>query len=403
VSVRVAYADRLDFVDRYLELGLRLGRHVDGFVDFYYGPSALRERVDGEQPTDPAALAADAARLLADIADGDGIVADEQRRRWLESQLAGLLTAAQRLAGDRIPYVDEVERCYGVRLEHAPEERFEAAHRELDDALRGSGDLGARFRAWDESQHVPAESLLAALGGLCDDFRARTERLLALPEDEAVELELVSDEPWAAYNYYLGGLRSRVVFNTDVPTQAAFAGQLVAHELYPGHHTEHTLKEERLVRGRGYGEESIALIATPQSLVSEAIAEVALDVLLGEAAHEIVAERVRPLGIDYEPERVARIVRAREALESVPTNAALMLHQEGAMYDDVHAYVSRWSLRATPYVDKSLQFVTDPTWRAYVACYSEGRRLGLAFVDGDPARFRRLVTEQLVPADLVAG
>jgi hypothetical protein len=398
----VAYAGGLDLVDRYLELGLRLGRHVDGFVDYYYGPSALRERVDGEESADPAVLAGDAERLLAELADGDKI-ADEQRRRWLTSQLGGLRTAAQRLAGDAIPYVEEVERCYGVRVEHAPEERFAAAHRELDDALAGPGDLGERFRAWDESQYVPPESLLPVVRVLCDDFRARAERLLGLPEGESVELELVSDEPWAAYNYYLGGLRSRVVVNTDVPMRAARLAELVAHELYPGHHTEHALKEERLVRRRDYGEETIALIATPQSLVSEAIAEVALDVLLGEDAHEVVAEHVRPLGIDYEPERVARILRAREALESVPTNAALMLHQEGATYDDAHAYMSRWSLRAKPFVDKLLQFVTDPTWRAYVPCYSEGRRLGLAFVGGDAARFRRLVTEQLVPADLVAA
>ena len=33
--------------ERYLELGLRLGKHVDGLVDAYYGPSELQEQVDG--------------------------------------------------------------------------------------------------------------------------------------------------------------------------------------------------------------------------------------------------------------------------------------------------------------------------------------------------------------------
>jgi hypothetical protein len=49
-----------------------------------------------------------------------------------------------------------------------------------------------------------------------------------------------------------------------------------------------------------------------------------------------------------------------------------------------------------------LEFVRDPTWRAYVFCYSEGLRLCRAFVGGDPARFERLISEQLVPTDLVA-
>ena len=30
-----------DVVGAYLELGLRLGRHVDGFVDAYYGPPEI--------------------------------------------------------------------------------------------------------------------------------------------------------------------------------------------------------------------------------------------------------------------------------------------------------------------------------------------------------------------------
>ena len=32
--------------ERYLQLGLRLGRHVDGLVDAYYGPAELKSQVD---------------------------------------------------------------------------------------------------------------------------------------------------------------------------------------------------------------------------------------------------------------------------------------------------------------------------------------------------------------------
>jgi len=41
----VAAADLDDPVSRYLELGLRVGRHLDRFVDAYYGPPDLAERV----------------------------------------------------------------------------------------------------------------------------------------------------------------------------------------------------------------------------------------------------------------------------------------------------------------------------------------------------------------------
>ena len=36
-------------VERYLPLGLRLGRHVDGLVDAYQGPAELPQAVAGGQ------------------------------------------------------------------------------------------------------------------------------------------------------------------------------------------------------------------------------------------------------------------------------------------------------------------------------------------------------------------
>ena len=46
---------------------------------------------------------------------------------------------------------------------------------------------------------------------------------------------------------------------------------------------------------------------------------------------------------------------------------------------------------------KAVEFLTHPTWRAYLTCYVEGLPLCRAFVDGDPARFDRLLSEQLTP------
>ena len=50
-----------------------------------------------------------------------------------------------------------------------------------------------------------------------------------------------------------------------------------------------------------------------------------------------------------------------------------------------------------------MTFLTHPTWRAYIFCYVAGHPLCRRFVAGDPERFDRLLTEQLVPADLDAA
>ncbi|MCB1017470.1 MAG: hypothetical protein KDB10_20455, partial [Acidimicrobiales bacterium] len=103
-------------VERYLLLGLRLGRHLDGLVDAYYGPPALARRVEAEPRVALGELVAEASRLVADLdgpGDLDGL--DAGRRRWLRAQCAGLVTTAAKLRGDAIGYSDEVESCYGVR------------------------------------------------------------------------------------------------------------------------------------------------------------------------------------------------------------------------------------------------------------------------------------------------
>jgi hypothetical protein len=377
-------------VERYLELCLRLGRHIDGLVDAYYGPAEISERVDAEELRDPAALAKDAASLLASLDDN----------AWLDAQLVGLETVARKLAGDEIPYEDEVERCYGVRPERVPEESFEEAHEKLDEALPGTGPLADRFQAWREGDGLKGDALATVFDNLIEDFRARTKELFDLPDGESLHVDYVSDEPWSAYNYYLGGLRSRVAVNTDAALTPDFVLELAAHEAYPGHHTEHAWKEQVHVRDGGRLEESALMVGTPSSLVSEGIAGLASEVLLGDEEEQILAGHLEGSGVAYDPELSRMVKEARRPLAYVPENVALLIHTRGATEEEAIEYSMRWGLRSRPRAEQSLRFVTDPIWRSYISTYTDGYELCRDFVAGDPARFKRLLTEQLTPADL---
>ena len=393
-----------DVVERYLELGLRLGRHVDGFVDAYYGPVALRGRVEAEPVRAPAELAADAGRLVADLDAGDGADAlDAGRRRWIRAQALGLRTSAAKLAGEPIGYLDEVERCYGARPARVPEDGFAAAHERLDAVLPGDGPLRDRYIAWREAHAVPRELLEPAIHSVADDLRERTQRLFGLPEGEHVDWIFETDKPWSGFNYYQGDLRSRVAINVDLPVLSLSLGHLVAHEAYPGHHTEHSRKEVGLVRGRRWLEETIFLVGTPQCTLAEGLADLGAEVTFGARPEPIVAEHLAPLGVRYDAEVAAAVAEAGETLSWVRSNAAILLHDEGVPADDVVAYLERWSLLPRARAEKALAFMTDPTWRAYSHCYTEGLRLCRGYVDGDPVRFERLITEQVLPADLTAA
>lgn len=384
-----------DLIHRYLVLGLRLGRHVDGLVDAYYGSPDLASMVASEPKRAPADLARDAANLRREIGHGS------QRGRWLSAQLDGMAAVAERLDGQAMSYADEIRRCYGITPHPAGEEELSEAHRQIGAALPGAGPVRERFQAWRRAHEVRADELLPALKSLNVELRARTGLLYGLPDGEEVQVETVSNEPWAGFNYYLGGLRSRVVISTDVPVSAQFLVVVAAHECYPGHHTEHARKELHLVREQRYEEESIFLIGTPQSLISEGIATSALGAL-GDEADRACEALLRDMGHGYDVAESRAVELSLLTLEQAWTNVAFMIHAEGRDVAEAREFARRWLLVSDEHIAKRIEFIVHPVWRAYIVLYNAGQRLVEAWTGGSTSKFKRLLSEQLTTSDLLA-
>ena len=220
---------------------------------------------------------------------------------------------------------------------------------------------------------------------------------------------MVTDKPWSGFNYYHGGYRSTVAVNADLPQQMANLPRLVAHESYPGHHTEHCRKEAGLVAGLGHGEQTIFLVNTPQCLMAEGLADLALHAAVGPGwggwAQEIYAD----LGLRFDGARAEALADAAADLAGVRQDAALMLHDEGRDVDEVSAFLQRWLLVDDTRARQTLRFLCSPLWRAYPSTYVEGYRLLRDWLDDRPAevglseRFGRLLDEPLIPSSLRAG
>lgn len=380
----------MSVAERYVELCLGLARHDEDLVDYYYGPRAIAERIEHAALREPADLADDARRLV-----------DNADTEYLRAQLRGLEVVARKLAGEEISYAEEVEGCYGTRLERFPEARFEEAHAALDEALPPGGTLAERYRQWTDGDAVPAGKLEPVLRTLGERLREKTREFVGLPEGETFELELVTDKHWYAFNAYLGGLKSRVAVNTDLPVNAVSIVALVAHELYPGHHTERAWKEHLLYGGRGQLEESVLIYGTPQSVITEGIAKLAVELVADEHG-VLLAEVLGGLGIPYDPETARRVLEAERPLDHVLANAAILLHVDGVSTDEAKEYLRRWELSSEERAGQHIAFVMDRWGRAYIRTYTDGYDLCRAWVGGDLGRFRQLLTEQLTPADLAA-
>jgi hypothetical protein len=378
--------------ERYLRLGLQVGRHVDGIVDAYYGPTELAAAVDAEPPVDPAELVSAAEALLEELGDG-----------WLRDQVAGLRTYAGVLAGESSSYADEVEGCYGVRPTYTDEGVFAAAHERLEELLPGDGALAERHKRWEQSIRVAPDRVERTVAAVIEEARAWTRDLVELPAGERVELGVVRDVPWLAFCGYLGDLRSRIEVNVSLPISAIELLTLAIHETYPGHHTERAVKEHVLVRGRGLLEETLVLVPTPQSLVSEGIAELAPYMVLEGDGGEALAHLIHDAGIELDLGHALAVKRALAPCSWAQVNAALMLHDDGASEDEAKAYLARWSLLTPEWTEHMIRFFTEPTSRTYVLTYSSGRDLCGAYVAGSRERFRHLMTEQVQVSDLQRG
>ena len=378
--------------ERYLRLGLRVGRHVEGIVDAYFGPSELAAAVEGEPPVDPRVLVTDAEALLGALEDG-----------WLRDQVSALRAYAGVLVGEARAYADEVEACYGVRPEHTDEAVFAAAHERLEELLPGDGPLAERLERWERSIRVPSDDVERTARAVIEEARRQTFDRFGLPEGERVDLEIVTDEPWLAFCAYQGDLRSRIEINGDFPISGIEILGLAMHETYPGHHAERCVKEHALVRGRGLLEEAIVLVPTPQSLVSEGIAKLAPSLLLEGDGGAALAAVVRDAGIELDLAHALAVQRAREPLEWTGVNAALLLHEDGADEAAVRAYLERWELLTPELAAHVVRFLQEATSRTYIVTYPAGKELCRAYVADDPARFRRLLTEQVRVGDLLAA
>jgi hypothetical protein len=380
----------------YLEIALRLRKLAPWLVEDYIGPSDLVAAVDAAPAEGPVELA-EHVRAFRQTLDSAGL--DENRRAWLDAQLAALDTVLAVLAGERFGYRELVERCHGVRPTFVPEAVFAAAHAQLAEVLPGSGDVRTRYQRWAVGQQVQPERLLVGLHALSEQLRRRTDERVRLPEGEKVTFELVRDQPWAGHAEYLGDLHTHVRINTDLAITSTFLFELASHEAYPGHHTESVCKFDPLIR-RGHVELGVYLYPTPQALLSEGIAEVALEALLGQHVDEMAVECLGPLGIPYDPDVTAVVRQAEKTLLPVTANIAMLL-DDGHTFDEVSAYARRWMIHSDTYVSQTLSALVSRRWMPVESCYPEGLTLCRTYVAGDPMRFARLLHEQLTTIDLL--
>ncbi len=349
-----------------------------------------------------------AATELRQAIDADSGLAT-MRSEYLDRHVRALQTSLRILEGENLSLVEEAEKLYNITPEWQDEQVFLEAQRALDEYLPPGENLNERAAIYRDQMRVDLEwsDVERLFNEILAELRRRTQQRFPLPSGDSFELRFVSDQPWEAYNWYLGECRSRIDFNTDAPLYAARLVDTMAHEGYPGHHTEHCLKEDLLWRQQRHSEHCVQILHAPMAVVSEGIATRALKILI--EADELAAwqtEEIFPRADlpDLDAYKMARMSAATESLEGIAGNAAFLMYEQGASDEEVVKYYQKFGLTSEEGARRAVRFLRDPLFRSYVFTYFYGARLldELISKRGDQDLwFARLLTEPVTPSQIV--
>lgn len=378
----------------YLSLAHGIERHSQGYIDGYFGPPELADLP--ERPL--AELAREAEQLATAVAGLD----NAERRTFLSAQVGAMQTSIALLRGEPVPYAEEVRQLYNIEPTRVPEQEFDQAIATINDLLPGAGSVAEREQSFRARFAIPPERLQTLFDRIVTELARRTRALFSLPDDESFEVQFVRNQPWSGYNWYLGSNRSRIDINTDLPKYLTDLPDLIAHEAYPGHHTEHTIKDQRLYRDQGRAEHAILLINAPECVISEGIATRALRMVMSERElRDWLVEDLAPAAgfPAADIDAMLALQQARRNVRLVSENAALLLHEDGASEQEVSDYLQRYRLSTPAEARKLIEFITHPNFRSYIFTYTRGGLLlDQLFARGEPQRwFARLLTEPVTP------
>lgn len=401
----------IPWIEQYILLALRLDRafqtvDTSPFLDTYYGPPHLRVICETEDPWSFLALAEQAKHLYDRLAWEDF---EPSRSQYLAKHVQSMETIARVRAGAQLSFYEIIENVLDIKPVWISEDEFREALAILDQALPGRGDVRERFQAWQKLAIFPSdkpEELLGLMRMILDEARERTRKIIALPEQEKLDIFPIQGVNYGAANWYQGNYRSRLELNLDRPVYLFPLLYQMCHEAYPGHHTESCCKERHLYREKGYLEQSVFFSLGPQLTIAEGIASLAMEMIfsLQEAAawiEEFILPYFELKARDFDLELILESFMVVSP-DDMSSNLAQLI-EAGRTQERILEYARTYSPYSLEQISSILPLLSSPLSRLYAFTYSHGKRLLKPLIYGpDKERsIRRLLTEQVLPSGLV--
>ena len=399
-----------------MKLVLNIGLYDSDYVDAYYGPEDWRPSRSEKQNTFPYSDLNKKVMHLIDFCesiDSNKLAGlEEQRLSYLLKHLYAVQAKIEMLNGSQYSFDQESERLYGAVAPVYDESYFQEIISELEEVIPGNGNLSERLNSYREEFIIPKEKLESVYRVAIAECKNRTSMFIKLPEIEKFDIEFVSDKSWGAYNWYKGNNYSLIQINTDLPVQIYRAVYGVAHEGYPGHHVFNALRENYLVKNKGWLEHTVYPLFSPQSLIAEGTAVFGSNLVM-PFDQRVVFERdvLFPIaGLDsHKVEEYYQIDQLTRKLRYAGTEAARNYLDGVFAEEETINWLMTYELISRERALQRLRFFRQ--YRSYVINYTLGYTIVNDYIEsngGTPDNielrwklFSELLPSLLTPSDLI--
>lgn len=398
-----------DFGEEYLKLAFEINKHFEGYIDSYFGPSKLKLSVE-KTPKKPISDLIGKLYELNDLLPLD----DENRIQYIKKVLQAMGATLKVLNGENLAFTDEINVIYDIEPVMMDEKGIQKVRDTLDELLPGSNSdngLNSRYMEWIGQFRIREEKLFNAINITLKEIRKRSENLFELSKEDSVQIEMVKNQPWKAYNYYLGNAHSNIAVNIDYPYYAFELPSFLAHEFYPGHHLYLQLREKLLYKDKGQLEASICTLQSPMNVMAEGTANAAAEIIFQEdSMYEWIWESLFPVlnlqQTDYET--FLKVLKTVNLLQmpgmsfNVLTNATIKYHAGEMNREEAISYYCKYGLVPPKSARSMFEMVESPLFRSYITIYSEGYRLVNKYIStgNKKERFKELLTRNMLPSKI---
>ena len=399
-----------EFGEKYLKIVLEINKHFEGYVDSYFGPITLKKEVERSPPSEIGILS-DELESLSDLICEDG-----KRREYLEKCLKSMKTTLQIISGEELELYDEIKGIFDVRPRLMPEKEIFKMRETLQDILTKNPEtddlsLYQLYREWAEQFRLGKGALIKAMTLTMEEVKTRSSDLFPLVEGEEVKLNFTKNQPWKAYNYYLGNATSKIEVNLDYPYYAFEIPRIIAHETYPGHHLLMQLREKILYQEKGYLEAAVCTLQSPLNVIAEGSANLAWEIIFpGDELHHWMGEVLFPeIDITLSSGELDRFYQILETTDhllmpemsfNIITNTTINYYNDKLDKKEAVNYLKEYGLLSAETSASLMEMIETPLFRSYMTIYSEGYHLVKNYINsGNPQkRFKNLLTENILPS-----